>query len=499
MDIYYIKTLKKDYSILTSIILSTLAFLSIGFLQIDINNVLAQSAEVIGTTSGNNAPSTDIFNLTTGYTIEPVVWNLTAPDSLAFDKDGNMYIGEAGYPLTRLPEVPKILKVTPNGNISVFVDKGLNSPIVDVVYYNETTLYVSHNHKVSVVNLTNGTVKDVIVGLPTNVNHQNNQIAFSSDGKRLYVGIGSATNSGVVGEDDAMIGWLPNEPNVHDVPGNNIILTGQNFVSNNPLTAEPNDTATTGAFVPFNTTTIPGQMIQGNIKCNGCIISANLDGTDLKVVGWGFRNPTGLAFNEEGKLFAVSHGADQRGNRPIANDNDKLYDVKLNETAFYGWPDFFGNAEPVTDPKFISPRGGDKPLQFLMQNHPTVEKPFALFEPLHASGIQLAFANESFGFPGEAFVGQMGTDAPISRPLPPPGEIIGQNIVHVNIDNKTITDFLTLKNTTTSFRPTDVVFGQNGNALYVVDWGNLSFSENPPTTPKTGVVWKITQTTTTQK
>ncbi|HZA62427.1 MAG TPA: hypothetical protein VE573_06110 [Nitrososphaeraceae archaeon] len=335
--------------------------------------------------------------------------------------------------------------------------------------------------------------------MPTNVNHQNNQIAFSNDGKRLYVGIGSATNSGVVGEDDAMIGWLPNEPNVHDVPGNNIILTGQNFVSNNPLTAEPNDTATTGAFVPFNTTTIPGQMIQGNIKCNGCIISANLDGTDLKVVGWGFRNPTGLAFNEEGKLFAVSHGADQRGNRPIANDNDKLYDVKLNETAFYGWPDFFGNAEPVTDPKFISPRGGDKPLQFLMQNHPTVEKPFALFEPLHASGIQLAFANESFGFPGEAFVGQMGTDAPISRPLPPPGEIIGQNIVRVNIDNKTITDFLTLKNPTTSFRPTDVVFGQNGNALYVVDWGNLSFTENPPTTPKTGIVWKITSTTTTQK
>ncbi|HZA62426.1 MAG TPA: hypothetical protein VE573_06105 [Nitrososphaeraceae archaeon] len=127
MDIYYIKSLK-EYSILTSIILSTLAFLTIGFLQSDINNVLAQSAEVIGTTSGNNAPSTDIFNLTTGYTIEPVVWNLTAPDSLAFDKDGNMYIGEAGYPLTRLPEVPKILKVTPNGNISVFVDKDLNSP-----------------------------------------------------------------------------------------------------------------------------------------------------------------------------------------------------------------------------------------------------------------------------------------------------------------------------------------------------------------------------------
>ena len=40
------------------------------------NNAYAQSAELIGNTSGDNAPSTDIFNLTTGYTIEPIVWNL---------------------------------------------------------------------------------------------------------------------------------------------------------------------------------------------------------------------------------------------------------------------------------------------------------------------------------------------------------------------------------------------------------------------------------------
>jgi hypothetical protein len=33
------------------------------------------------------------------------------------------------------------------------------------------------------------------------------------------------------------------------------------------------------------------------------------------------------------------------------------------------------NAEPVTDPKFDSKRS-DIPLQFLMQNHPRVEKPF---------------------------------------------------------------------------------------------------------------------------
>jgi glucose/arabinose dehydrogenase len=153
----------------------------------------------------------------------------------------------------------------------------------------------------------------------------------------------------------------------------NITLAGRNFVTPNPLTADKNDTATTGAFVPFGTSTNQGQVITDNPKCNGCIISANLDGTDLKVVGWGFRNPTGLAFNKDGKLFAVNHGSDQRGSRTIANDSDKFYEVILNETAFYGWPDFL-NAEPITDPKFKSPRGGDKPLDFLMQKPSTSRK-----------------------------------------------------------------------------------------------------------------------------
>ena len=47
------------------------------------------------------------------------------------------------------------------------------------------------------------------------------------------------------------------------------------------------------------------QVIKGQVKCNGCILSANLNGTDLRLIGWGFRNPTGLAFNEEGRLFAA--------------------------------------------------------------------------------------------------------------------------------------------------------------------------------------------------
>ena len=34
---------------------------------------------------------------------------------------------------------------------------------------------------------------------------------------------------------------------------------------------------------------------------------------------------------------------------------------------------------------------------------------------------------------------------------------------------------------------------QNGIALFIVDWGNVvSFTDGTPTTPNSGVVWKIT-------
>ena len=81
-------------------------------------------------------------------------------------------IGEAGYPFTyllnfaNLPLPPRILKMEPSGNLSVFVDTKLNSPIVDITFHNGFFLYVSHRGKISTVDITNGRVKDIIVGLP---------------------------------------------------------------------------------------------------------------------------------------------------------------------------------------------------------------------------------------------------------------------------------------------------------------------------------------------
>ena len=143
------KSILSNQQIITTIIILfalTLFIFESCFSQLsEYNNAYAQYG-LIGNTSGNNAPNIEIFNLTTGYTIEPVVWNLTAPDSITFDDNGNMYIGEAGYPFTNLPMIPRILKMEPNGNLSVFVDNKLNSPIVDIAFH-DGLIYVSHRGK----------------------------------------------------------------------------------------------------------------------------------------------------------------------------------------------------------------------------------------------------------------------------------------------------------------------------------------------------------------
>ena len=72
------------------------------------------------------------------------------------------------------------------------------------------------------------------------------------------------------------------------------------------------------------------------MKCNGCILSAKLDGTDLKLVGWGFRIAYGMAFSpiDTTRLLVTVNGADE-----------KVYSIDISNSSqlgkFYGWPDFF--------------------------------------------------------------------------------------------------------------------------------------------------------------
>ncbi len=495
------------------------------------------------TINSGDAPKTDNFKLPPGYKIEPIVWNLTLPGSVAFDDKGNMYIGEVGSSYGQFFATPRILKVNQQeqeqqqqeqqqqqseNNISsssALIDRFLFEPITDIEFNKaDGLLYVSHRAMISTVNTTNGQVKDIVLGLPTvdSGTHPQGQIVFGPNDGRVYFTTGTPTNSGVVDESDFTTGWLKVMPQMHDIPGQDIILTGQNFKSKNLLDPTDKSNVTTGAFVPFGTSTKEGQIIKGEKKnCTGCILSVKADGSDLRLHAWGLRNPYGMVFGNEGNnLFIANNGADDKGIRPITNDTDNLYILDTdkssknnnnNNITWYGWPDFYGNGEPVTNPKFPqSYKINQTNPNFLIKNHPPVTKPFVQLG--HAIGhTQAAFSNNTDFVAGEngmIFIGEFGTISPVTHirigPTGEGGKIVGQKIIMVDPQTGNLTDFISLKRPDPNFRPVGLEFNPDGNALYIADFGKVEIRKITPqgaelpisvvwTYPNTGIIWKITK------
>ncbi|HZD35488.1 MAG TPA: hypothetical protein VE130_09810 [Nitrososphaeraceae archaeon] len=499
-------------------------------------NQLKLSPDLSVAVNSGPIPKTDIFNLPSGYSIEPVAWNLNIPGSITFDDNKNMYIAEVGFAYNGLFPQPRILKVDhQTGNISVFIDRGLVKPVTDIQYHNGL-IYIAHGGKISIADL-HGLMKDIVAALPGLGDHFVGPIVFSPDGTQMFFSIGVATNGGVVGPDNP---WAKALPTFHDIPGKNITLAGVNLGSEDFLSAAPNDNATTGAYVPFNTTTKKGQVIQGDVKCTGCILSSKLDGTDLKLIAWGLRHPYGMGFTDDGKLLVTMNGIDERGSRNVANDGDKIYLIDISKPEnigqFYGWPDFFGNAEPVTDPKFESPKNS-QPLQFLIQKHPPVVKPGAVLDvgagvtqlaiphPINGKGLESAnnssdISNQNrssnFGLDNNtSLIAEFGTLAPQTHleaagKLGPQlgtvmGQLIGQRIIEYNYKTGDWNDWLTINTADGSFRPTGLEFSPDGKSLYVA---SVALNEVRTVTPTgavlpfplgqpwaytdTGILWKIT-------
>lgn len=90
-----------------------------------------------------------------------------------------------------------------------------------------------------------------------------------------------------------------------------------------------------------------GRLYMGNgSTCDACrekdrrsatILSLRTDGTDLRVVARGLRNPFGLAFQPEtNRLYASVNGQDELGTRTQPEPAEMI--VAVRPGAFYGWP-----------------------------------------------------------------------------------------------------------------------------------------------------------------
>lgn len=446
--------------------------------------VLAASVASRGQTPARDIDVED-FSVPDGYVVEPVVTNLSVPTTAIFHGD-DLLIAESG---TKNTAKPRVLRVKRDGTVEVVASEGLLPPVTGLLVVGDT-LYVSHRTKVSAVG-AGGALRDIVTDLPSFGDHQNNQIVLGPDGK-IYMGQGTVTNSGVVGLDNDVFGWLEQQPAGHEVPCEDIVVTGETFETDNPLTDDDGDKARTGAYKPFGTAAADGETIPGNPKCGGSIARFGPDGSGYEVVAWGLRNPFGLTFDGGGRLWATYHGADVRGSRNVFGDPD--YVVQVEKGQWYGWPDFF-DGEPVTKSRFDPlEKAGAK---FLLKRHPPLAKAFATIRP-HSGACGIKFSpGGAFGYAGDAFVALYGTFAPVTTGLDLAPA--GFSVARLDMKTRKVEEFVKndlpgpayLNHQDGFNRPVDVVFAADAS-LYVVDWGASTVDkEGLKVVPRSGVVWRI--------
>jgi glucose/arabinose dehydrogenase len=447
-----------------------------------------------------------------GYHIEAIARGLTFPTGVTFDQQGIPYVVEAGYSYGEVWATPRLLRIEPDGTTTVIVDGQNNGPWTGVSFH-DGMFFIAEGGT-----LRGGRILQIgpdrrilplVENLPSTGDHHTNGPIIGPDGL-LYFSIGTMTNSGVVGEDNARFGWLGRYPETHDIPCADLHLRGANFESANPTTPEKNDRALTGAFSSFGQATIKEQIIKGQVPCSGAIFRMPLSGGGLELLAWGLRNPFGLAFRSDGTLFATDNSYDDRGSRPVHGAGDLLW--LITPGTWYGWPDFHGTHLLDEEDHYVRPGKAKPPL--LLSSYPgSPPEPAAILD-VHASADGFDFSrNATFGHVGEAFIALFGDQSPTSGKVLAP---VGFKVVRVDVNTGVIEDFVVNRGDINGpasrigggglERPVAARFDPSGQALYVVDFGvmtvgqggkvRLPWSKKAATSePRqgTGVLWKITK------
>jgi glucose/arabinose dehydrogenase len=431
-----------------------------------------------------------------GYTVEVVATGLHAPVHCCFDDDGFCYVTECGHKIESKPRVVKVDVAT--GASETFFElpknRWIQTGAVTGACWHEGRFYLMNTDTLSRLS-AEGELDDIVTELRGRGDHQANYPIVGPDGK-LYFGQGTATNTGVVGADNMAYEWLAVFPDFHDLPGHDVVLAGRNYEYQDVLGPITN-TVRTGAYVPFGTETTPGQVVEGQVKCNGAVLRCNPDGSDVELVAWGLRNPYGIAFHPDGRLFATEHGIDERSARHIIGDSEDFY--QITEGAWYGWPDFASGIR-LDDPHWGDGGRGREPV---LAEHPDPNppKPFANFDQ-HSGPNGVDFSRDpAFGFEGDAFVALFGDLTPVTAKLKAPA---GFKVVRVDGLTGEVVDFAVNKIQGPASklhhrgleRPSHCQFGPDG-ALYVTDFGEISIAPEKGgvrVQQGSGTLWRIRRT-----
>jgi glucose/arabinose dehydrogenase len=494
-----------------------------------------------------------------GYEVGVFVKGLNAPSSATVDKDGNVWVA-VSPPLLGSPdkdqfEPPHVKVFNPNGKLIKEIGKGTFTTVMNEIGYcpENGKIYIpEYAEKIWEIDGVNGQLKLIIKDLPIG-DHRNGGITCK-DGY-LYFALGFPSNTGFADPDNHR-GWVdrPDDPfwakhkdgfpvTPHDPVCRDIVHTGLNVKSS--------DGRLTGALLPVGVPAKPGMTIKAQVPCGGSVMRVKMDaqGPDgiyphekMEVYAFGFRNQSGVAFGPKGSRFenalAVSdNGANDLGNRRIANGAEKLWIVteKGQDAGFpdkegflfvdskrYGWTQYRGN--PVDRP-YPNLYIGEEPfvpakIPYHFQFHVdgTRGVPLIAANPDPNGYINpvlewdtnnpidgIAWGNAGFSGQNDLYAAVYGILDTGPESLDPtwPAVLKVEFLEPTGIKWSYFARNIAMgpnayqkpENRGGLERPNDVVFSNDGKTMYVVDYGEVFTDFNKPspfyTTLKSGVIWTI--------
>jgi glucose/arabinose dehydrogenase len=374
-----------------------------------------------------------------GFTAERVTTDAHHPRVIRAAPNGDLFIADSMSNSVRVLRVPA---GSAKPRKDVIFASGLSQPY-GIAFYplgpNPRWVYVANSNGVVRFQYRNGDLKaagkpeSVIEGISW-VHHYGRDIAFSPDGKRLYLGVGSGSN--------VALDMFP-EPHwtMHPQPRN---VDGiEAWAKLKPLGAA------------WDT-----EELRANV------LSFDPDGRNMKIVATGLRNCQALTVQPAtGQLWCAVNERDEIGdNTPFE------YATHVVEGAFYGWPWFYIGANQ--DPRHAGERAD-------LKDKVTVPD---VFMQAHSAPLQMTFYqgdNFPAEYKGSAFVTLHGSWNRDHR--------TGYKVVRLLFDasgkpSGEYEDFMTgfvVSDTEVWGRPVGVAVAKDGS-LFVTEDGN-------------GTIWRVSR------
>ena len=450
-----------------------------------------------------------------GVVLEEVVRNLTGPIDCDIDENGTIIVAESGAD----GRDPRIIGYRTDGtSFNIYpVNRTFIFPfdIIKVGFriYGRVggicaangKVYVSHRDRDGLGVITafdyDGNHTTVVANLPARGDNGLSDLVLRPNG-RLWFGVGSATNSGVVGLDNWH--WVKKYPDFSDRSFVDLKLNGYHFKSKNPdagLFGGP-EIAVTAPFQPFNVSS--RTRIRADEFPTAAIYSVDASGGGLRVEAHGVRAPRGMALTGLGSLYMTVRGMELRGTRPIKDDPDAM--LRVTQSAWYGFPDFSTDLVPITDERFQAPRemlirSGYDEISFLIDRQASNQGQ-GLIEPARGTLLMTTFPSlsgaERFDFVpdrgplrefrGQAIVPLSGDRHPFATSGRKLVNRVGFKVVRVDTSSRevAVVDFIrNAKDLPASLldrgeglieRPVAAKFAPDGS-LYIVDFGPLEMKD----------------------